>query len=278
MTITLVTVETMYHALARRSLQETLAQFDADEVLIFSDQHVLDGAKHVEVGPFPSVSDYCEFMMHGMLEHVNTDHILFVQWDAMARDRRCWTNDFLAYDYIGAPWPWEREGYNIGNGGFSLRSRRLLEALQDTSIRMDPSNPKAVNEDQVIGVAFRDLLESKYGIKYPSTSLAEKFSYELGNPTPSFGFHGYWNVLKLMPKHVVNFFFEYRPPNIFKEFYRCHHTILALAQTGRLELLQLAATEILQVPNFLHLMAWLSSEDFPNKQQTMSIILNAKRS
>ena len=34
-------------------------------------------------------------------------------------------------DYIGAPWPHFRDGHNVGNGGFSLRSRRLLEACRE---------------------------------------------------------------------------------------------------------------------------------------------------
>jgi len=37
---------------------------------------------------------------------------------------------FLQYDYIGSPWPWNKTTY-VGNGGFSLRSRKWsLEVLQ----------------------------------------------------------------------------------------------------------------------------------------------------
>lgn len=231
MSITLVTQETMYHELAARALSETLKHIDVDEVLTFSDRKILPGARNVHVDHFPSVTDYCEFMLRGMQEHVTTDHILFVQWDAMAYDRSSWTDEFLKYDYIGAPWPWAAEGKNIGNGGFSLRSRRLLDALLDTAVQMDKNNPEAVNEDQVIGCSSRPYLENKYGIRYPVTALASQFSYELGPYQSSFGFHGPWNVAKLCDLDTLEFYVEhmnYSGWNIHK----WHHWLLELTARG----------------------------------------------
>ena len=227
MSITLVTQETMYHELAARALTETMKHISVDRVLVFSNQHVIDGADHVHVDHFPNVHNYCEFMLRGMNEHVTTDHVLFVQWDAMAYNQECWTNEFLEYDYIGAPWPWYEEGKNIGNGGFSLRSKRLLEALQDTAIQMDPNNPAGVNEDQVIGYTFRPYLEEKYGIKYPSTKLASQFSYELGKYQPSFGFHGPWNVIKFCDLETVEFYVQ-NMSYIGWNIHKWHHFLFEL--------------------------------------------------
>ena len=231
MSITLVTQETMYHELAARALAETLKHIDVTEVLTFSNKPIMSGARNVHVDHFPSVTEYCEFMLRGMLAHVTTDHILFVQWDAMAYNKSMWTNEFLKYDYIGAPWPWASPGTNIGNGGFSLRSRKLLEALQDHRIKMDANDPNAVNEDQVIGHAYRQYLEDQYNICYPDASLASQFSYELGNYNPSFGFHGPWNVIKLADMDTVNFYLDhmsYAGWNIHK----WHHMLLALTDRG----------------------------------------------
>jgi hypothetical protein len=47
-----------------------------------------------------------------------------------------------------------------GNGGFSLRSRRLLQALQDPRIAL------SVVEDETICRTFRPLLERDYGIRF----------------------------------------------------------------------------------------------------------------
>ena len=158
-----------------------------------------------------------------MAEHVTTDHILFVQWDAMAYNKDMWTNDFLQYDYIGAPWPWAHNGVNIGNGGFSLRSRRLLDALQDPHIQS-----QGRHEDLVIGEYFRPYLESK-GMRYPTVDVAAQFSYELGDYQNSFGFHGPWNVIKLADLDTVDYYIDqmsYAGWNIHK----WHHFLLALTE------------------------------------------------
>jgi hypothetical protein len=221
MSITLVTQETMYHELAARALTETLKHITVDEVLTFSDKEILAGARNVQVDHFPSVNDYCEFMLRGMQEHVTTDHILFVQWDAMAHDASQWTDTFLRYDYIGAPWPWDGEGNNIGNGGFSLRSKRLLDQLQDPVIELG-----STNEDQVIGQKYRTYLETK-GIRYAPTPLAAQFSYELGDYAPSFGFHGPWNVVRFADIDTVDLYISkmnYQGWNIYK----WHHLLEAI--------------------------------------------------
>lgn len=206
MSITLVTQETMYHDLAARALNNTLKCHDFDEVLTFSNKEILPGARNVHVDHFPSLHDYCQFMLKGMLEHVKTDHIIFAQWDAMAYNPALWTDEFLKYDYIGAPWLWVPYGTNVGNGGFSLRSYKLLEALQDPRIQMDPENPDAKNEDQVISTAHRMYLQDKYKIKYPEPHLARMFSYETGPFLPSFGFHGPWNVVTLSDRDTAEYF------------------------------------------------------------------------
>lgn len=242
MSIALVTQETMYHDLAGIALLNTLKCYNFNEVLTFSNKQILAGARNIEIEHFPSVRDYCEFMLRGILEHVKTDYILFVQWDAMAYDKSQWTDEFLKYDYIGAPWPWEAEGFNVGNGGFSLRSRRLLEALQDSKIQMDPNNPKAVNEDQVIGISYKTYLQDNYGIKYPDVPLAQKFSYELGPYAPSFGFHGPWNVVNFADKDTLEYFvyhMDYSNWNVYK----WQHYLNALHQKGYQQYFNYAMTQ-----------------------------------
>lgn len=261
MSITLVTQETMYHKLAARALTETLKHIEVDEVLTFSDQEILPGARNVHVDHFPSVVEYCEFMLRGMREHVTTDHVLFVQWDAMAYNGAAWTDDFLKYDYIGAPWPWKSNGQNVGNGGFSLRSRRLLDALADPAIQMDAANPDAVNEDQVIGQSSRPYLETRYGIRYPETGLAAQFSYELGQYYPSFGFHGPWNVAKLADMSTLDYYCEHMS---FKgwNIHKWHHWLLALTERGCYNNVSMSMDQLeLHSPELISpVVEWLASE------------------
>jgi hypothetical protein len=56
-----------------------------------------------------------------------------------------WSNDFLEYDYIGAPWMYsdtsyitdEGEHVPVGNGGFCLRSKKFLEMPTKLGLKLD---------------------------------------------------------------------------------------------------------------------------------------------
>ena len=82
----------------------------------------------------------------------------------------------------------------VGNGGFSLRSHRLLEALQDPRITLIEA------EDTTIGRSFRPLLEGEYGIRFATEALADRFSFEAAYPIGKpFGFHGLFNFCRTVP-------------------------------------------------------------------------------
>ena len=241
--VTLVMQETMYHDLAAKSLEYTLARCEFAEVVTFSDRDILPGARCVHVEHFPSLHDYCEFMLRGMLPHINTEFMLFQQWDAMVHDANAWQDQFLDYDYIGARWPFWPEGINVGNGGFSLRSHRLLEALQDPIIQMQPNNPHAKHEDQLIGMEHRTYLTHNYGIRYPHSELARQFSYELGDHVPSWGFHGPWNVMKFCDDTTVEYFIEHINYHNWNHF-KWHHVLFALIKRGRQDLAEQVALKM----------------------------------
>jgi tetratricopeptide (TPR) repeat protein len=83
----------------------------------------------------------------------------------------------------------------VGNGGFSLRSRKLLEALQDPRIELVEA------EDVTIGRAQRPLLEREYGIRYADDALADRFAFEAAYPIAlPFGFHGLYNFCRVVPE------------------------------------------------------------------------------
>lgn len=152
-----------------------------------------------------SIEAYSEFIIKDLDAYVDTPHVLLVQYDGFILNPRAWTNEFLQYDYIGAPWladqisvekynfPKELLGkYIVGNGGFSLRSKKFLSlcAKLAKSGTFETHHP----EDTVLCVEHRALLEEK-GIKFAPVELAKKFSYEGENDVNKswggqFGFHG----------------------------------------------------------------------------------------
>jgi hypothetical protein len=112
---------------------------------------------------------YNEFGVKELYKYIETSHVLLIQHDGYVLDGSRWSDEFLQYDYIGAPWTY-KDGRNVGNGGFSLRSRRLHEILaSDKSI--DICSP----EDEIIGRLYRPYLEKNYGVKFAPEYLAHKF-------------------------------------------------------------------------------------------------------
>jgi hypothetical protein len=141
---------------------------------------------------------------------VDTDFNLIIQADGYAVNADAWTDEFYEYDYIGAPWPWEIPGRDVGNGGFSWRSKKLYQAILDLrskhsfislisqlptiEVIEDKFQGYFVPEDNLICNLYRPLLEQEYGIRFAPAELADQFSVETNGNTPwlgkSFGFHG----------------------------------------------------------------------------------------
>ena len=145
------------------------------------------------IPPIGSRSGYSRFMLRDLAAHVATQHVLCVQWDGYVLDPDQWDPAFLAYDYIGAPWPHFTDGMRVGNGGFSLRSRRLVEACAALPITHEP-------EDVAICRTHRPMLEKRFGLRFAPEEVARRFAYERMSPTgEEFGFHGALNMVGLVP-------------------------------------------------------------------------------
>lgn len=269
--VTLVTIETMYHNLAKRSMEETLSRVPFKNVLVFSDQDFLPGSKHVKI-QHGDMLQYCNLLLKGVLEHVQTEYIIFQQWDAMVHNGSKWTDLFLAHDYIGAVWPWRGPGQNVGNGGFSLRSRRLLEKLQAEHIQLDPASEHGVQEDNYISILHRPWLESQ-GMVFAHPVMAEKFAIELSpDGFDAMAHHGFWNIVQFMPKSTVEYFVTHAPENTWKELHRSHHTLVCLAALGYTELLESVSSQVKSAACHAELLEWMSSEEFPNKQTALDVL------
>lgn len=191
--ITIVAVDTYAHDLTRLAIERTLSALPCREVLVLSDQNIYPDGRWVDINPIDIV-DYNAIMIKHLWPFVRTKHILIVQYDGMAVNPEYWDDNFLNYDYIGAIWPFPHHppGFRVGNGGFSLRSRRLLEALKDKNIFLHPDLP--MNEDLYIGVHYKKQLVDM-GIKIADEATANQFSHEHPPGLQStFGFHGPFNV------------------------------------------------------------------------------------
>jgi hypothetical protein len=199
-TVTLCCVDTKNHALAVRSIARSCRNIHFARVILFTDTlpasvDVPHGVELQSIDTLQSRGAYSQFMIKNLFEHVTSDHVLVTQWDGYATSPEVWDPAFLDCDYIGAPWTSELNDRNVGNGGFSLRSRRLLEALQDPRVEV------RLNEDQEI-FRFRELLEREYQIRIATSALARRFSFEMDRSYvskvgPTFGFHWLFNFFQV---------------------------------------------------------------------------------
>ena len=84
------------------------------------------------------------------------------------------------------------DGLDVGNGGFSLRSRRLLEICRSPQFLF--SHP----EDVAIGRHNRPWLVAQ-GVRFAPRELADSFSAERASSVKAaFGFHGVWHMPQLI--------------------------------------------------------------------------------
>jgi hypothetical protein len=164
----------------------------------------LHGIEYVQAPPIKTTKDYSNFLLTGLRQYVSSSHVLVIQWDSFIIHPELWTDDYLKYDYIGAVWP-HHPKTPVGNGGFSLRSVKLLDAL------LSPQVPKRHPEDICICIDNRERLEKEFDIRFAPTLVAEKFAVERGDWYPAFGFHGFFNFARALNNEQLSHFLGILP-------------------------------------------------------------------
>ena len=222
--ITLLCVETRDPALAHFAIQKCTKQASFGKVVLITDlaklsdrindqtsnqtedQKVtrLPGVEYVQALPIKTTKDYSDLLLTGLRKYVAGTHVLVIQWDSFILHPELWINDFLQYDYIGAVWPHHLDT-PVGNGGFSLRSVKLLEALES------PAITKSHPEDLCICADNKITLENQFGIRFAPAQVAEQFAVERSEWHPAFGFHGLFNFSRVLADAELEQFLDILP-------------------------------------------------------------------
>lgn len=197
--VTLICADTIKPKLAERVIESCLDLATFDDVKLLTNDM---SCKHaVKIDKLNGVEGYSNLMIRDLNKYVSTSHCLVVQWDGYMLNSEGWRDEFLKFDYIGSPW----QNFNMigGNGGFSLRSKRLLNILSN---RPFGDNPHP--EDNYICQRHSQELQGM-GIKFCSPQFANWFSYEgrmwqgndwVSHPQPwqgQFGFHSWLTKLPI---------------------------------------------------------------------------------
>lgn len=162
----------------------------------------------VAIEPLDGIDAYSTFMLTELTKFIKTSHVLVTQWDGYIAHPDLWKAEFLDYDYIGAPWYHRPVDVSVGNGGFSLRSKRLLDTVK--TLTLPPHQP----EDSTICIHLRDELSNNHGIRFAPLPLAQQFSCEYGPYRPAFGFHGMHNFAHIMPDQALQAWLSMAPKGI----------------------------------------------------------------
>jgi hypothetical protein len=141
--------------------------------------------------------EYSKFCLLELSNYIQQDFCLTIQHDGFIACPELWTDQFLDYDYIGAPWP-ENWNYKnrIGNGGFCFKSKKFLstssEVFKHYKFKQNrDKNDITDNEDFLTSVIYYEEFVNK-GLKFAPISVATRFSIE--HPIKemddkAFGFH-----------------------------------------------------------------------------------------
>lgn len=172
-------------------------------LLLSSNLEIYPDTKDIELVSIPKLTydDWNRFTIKELYKYIDSEFYLFIDTDGFVINPKFWTNKFLEYDYIGAAWRYPDHIFTsvvdqkikdrpqdkvnlVGNGGFTLRSKRLLDLAKDCPDTR--YNPEDVYLCQNNYDYFKD-----NGIKYAPVDVANRFSQDpLYNINSTFGFHG----------------------------------------------------------------------------------------
>jgi len=122
---------------------------------------------------------------------ITTDYFLSIHDDGFVINPHLWDDNFLNYDYIGAPWKNYGQINRVGNGGFVLKSNKFIQLTRYIKHLGKHDDGELTND-------YYDYFTSN-GCRYAPVEVAMKFSLESKIPECNynldncFGFHGRGN-------------------------------------------------------------------------------------
>ncbi len=156
----------------------------------------------------------------GVRNYVQTDYALSIHHDGYVINPQAWDDDWLKYDFIGAPWPGlphdrhpgkaEFPLGRVGNTGFCLKSKAFMQATWELRDIFKSAAAIDTYGQRYAGDTFycqhqRPALEQR-GMIYAPVEVAAAFSWESnieevpGDRPYAFGFHNFNLENKQIPR------------------------------------------------------------------------------
>jgi hypothetical protein len=192
-TTTLVCVDCLDSKRAIRVLEHCKSMVDFADVKLLS-SIPSDYEHRVRIMPLNSLIAYSIFMLTRFHEYIDTPNVLIVQRDGWILNPESFDPNWLDLDFIG---PIYMQNDRVGSGGFSLRSKRIMQEVSKTMPAWDGTQRSAEMIQKNLPM-YEDgqlsLTEFSKGFKIASLEQAADFA-QGGNRNPQyfrtkpFGFH-----------------------------------------------------------------------------------------
>lgn len=162
-----------------------------------SQQKALDAScKGIEWGavkniilPTYSIDSWNRAVVFDLGDWITTPYALLIHPDGYVVHPEEWRDEFLDYDYVGAPWPMPTDDFSyrdvngviqrVGNS-VALRSKKLLQLPKQVGMEWKPFHGY-YNEDGYIAVNMRHVFE-EHGCKFAPLEVAKYFGREYDVP------------------------------------------------------------------------------------------------
>lgn len=236
--LTLVAASNINHILTEFAIYKTINSTPINEILIACDRQLNIGLDYsfLELNENFNIFEYSKFCLKKMNDYIKTSHVIIVQYDGMAVNKKFWNEEYLEYDYVGSPISnqhafaqqflnnlpeKERKNFQnlspkwfVGGGGLSIRSKKLLDILaNDDKIQNYLENEDEIiisyPEDWIICFLHRDYLINEYGIKFAPIEVGLNFCSELISYQESLGFHGLSNIPLFLNQEECLFYIQH---------------------------------------------------------------------
>jgi hypothetical protein len=155
----------------------------------------------VNITPLHSLVAYSVFMLTRCHEYIDTPHVLIVQRDGWILNPESFDPAWLELDYIG---PLFVQYDKVGSGGFSLRSKKIMQHVSEKNLVWDGTQQHAEYIQARVGYYEDGVICLNHGInkgfKIASNEQAAAFG-QGGNRNPvyfrekPFGFHRTWQEI-----------------------------------------------------------------------------------
>jgi hypothetical protein len=212
--ITLVAMTSVRIPQTLKALEYSIQNINFGKVKLLTDLDIITENDKIIIEKCEKSNNIDEWnynIIYNLPKYIETDYCILIHDNGFIVNPDMWNDEFLKYDYIGAPWPLPTDNFSYrdinGNiirqgNSVSLRSKKLLDIPIKFNLEWKAFHGYT-NEDGFICVNYRHIYEEN-GCNFAPIDIAKYFSHETMIPEIAgikpFAFHNYLGTNANYPK------------------------------------------------------------------------------